>query len=204
MLSSLHFIKLSLCSLQTMNLFFTRSVWLFDGSVEYLTESKHIALVLFALLVLLLAFVPYSFILLCGHWLIAYSDKRFLSWLNKIKPFMDVYYSPFRQEACYWIGLTLLARLALLLTISINAVDSDSVNLLVITSVTAGLLSIKGRVYERRYNDILESSFILNLCVFSVTTFYLKDKNIESQPAILNVSVGISFVIFIGIIFFQN
>ena len=183
--------------------FFTRSVWLFDGSVEYLTESKHIVLVLFALLVLLLAFVPYTFILLCGHWLIAYSDKCFLSWLNKIKPFMDVYYSPFRQETRYWIGLTLLARLALLLTIAVNAVGSDSVNLLVITSVTAGLLSIKGRVYERRYNDILESSFILNLCVFSVTTFYLKDKNIESQPAILNVSVGISFVIFIGIIFFH-
>ena len=116
---------------------------------------------------------------------------------------MDVYYAPFKQEARYWIGLTLLARLALLLTIAINAVDSDSVNLLVITSVTAGLLSIKGRVYTQRYNDILKSSFILNLCVFSVTTFYLKDKNIESQPAILNVSVGISFVIFIGIIFFH-
>ena len=37
----------------------------------------------------------------------------------------------------------------------------------------------------------------------SVTTFYLKDKSIESQPMILNASVGISFVIFIGIIFFH-
>ena len=181
----------------------TCSVWLYDGSVEYFTESKHIALGLFAILIFLLAFVPYTFILLCGHWLIAYSDKCFLSWLNKIKPFLDVHYAPFKQEARYWIGLTLLARLALLLTIAIDAVGSDCVNILVIASVTAGLLSIKGRVYEYRYNDVLESSFILNLCVFSVTTFYLKDKNIESQPVILNVSVGISFVIFIGILFFH-
>ena len=181
----------------------TLSVWLYDGSVEYFLEAKHIALGLFAILILLLAFVPYTFILLCGYWLIAYSDKCFLSWLNKIKPFLDVYYAPFKQEARYWIGLSLLSRSALLLAIAINTVGSDSVNLLVITSVTAGLLSIKGRVYEQRYNDILESSFILNLCVFSVATFYLKDKNIESQPALLSASVGISFVIFIGILFFH-
>ena len=133
----------------------TLSVWLYDGSVEYFNEPKHIALGLFSILILLVAFVPYTFILLCGHWLIAYSDKCFLSWLNKIKPFMDIYYAPFKQEARYWIGLTLLVRSALLLTIAINAVGSDSVNLLVIASVTAGLLSINGRVYECRYNDIL-------------------------------------------------
>ena len=183
--------------------FSTHSVWLYDGSVKYFSDPKHIALGLFAILILLVAFVPYTFILFCGHWLIAYSDKCFLSWLNKIKPVLDVYYAPFKQEARYWIGLTLLARSALLLTIAINAVGSDSVNLLVIASVTAGLLSINGRVYECRCNDILESSFILNLCVLSVATFYLKDKDIGSQPAIFNTSVGISFVIFIGILFFH-
>ena len=81
--------------------YYTRSVWLYDGSVEYFTEPKHIVLGLFAIVILLVAFIPYTFILLCGHWLMAYSDKCFLSWLNKIKPFMDVYYAPFKQEACY-------------------------------------------------------------------------------------------------------
>ena len=143
---------------------------MYDGNVEYFTEPKHIALGLFAVLqflyLLLFLSTQCNFILLCGHWLIAYSDKCFLSWLNKIKPVLDVYYAPFKQEARYWIGLTLLARSALLLTIAINAVDSNSVNLLVIASVTAGL-SINGRVYTRKYNDILESSFVLNLCIFS-------------------------------------
>ena len=181
----------------------TRSVWLYDGNVKYFAEPKHIALGLFAVLVLLIAFVPYTFILLCGHWLIAYSDKCFLSWLNKIKPILDVYYAPFKQEARYWIGLTLLSRSALLLTIAINAVGSDSVNLLVIASVTAGLLSIKGRVYTHIYSDILESSFILNLCIFSIATFYLKERDIQNQLAILNASIGVTFVTFLGIIFFH-
>ena len=195
--------KTELVLISTNESFSTRSVWLYNGSVEYFTDPKHIALGLFSILILLLAFVPYTFILLCGHWLIAYSDKCFLSWLNQIKPVLDVYYAPFKQEARYWIGLTLLARSALLLTIAINAVGSESVNLLVITSVTAGLLSIKGRVYTHRYNDILESSFILNLCVFSSATFYLKERNTQYQPQVLNASIGISFVVFAGIIFFH-
>ena len=181
----------------------TLSVWLYDGNVKYFAEPKHIALGLFAILILLIAFVPYTFILLCGHWLIAYSDKCFLSWLNKIKPILDVYYAPFKQKARYWIGLTLLSRSALLLTIAINAVGSDSVNILVIASVTAGLLSIKGRVYTHIYSDILESSFILNLCIFSIATFYLKERDIQNQLAILNASIGVTFVTFLGIVFFH-
>ena len=37
----------------------------------------------------------------------------------------------------------------------------------------------------------------------SVATFYLKDENIESQPEVLNTSVRISFLIFVGILFFH-
>ena len=159
----------------------TLSVWLYDGSVDYFTRPKHIALGLFAILILLLAFVPYTFILLCSHWLIAYSDKCFLSWLNKIKPVLDVYYAPFNKKARYWIGLTLLARSALLLTTAINAVGSDSVNLLVIASVTACFLSIKGNVYTHIYNDILESSFILNLCIYQLLLFISRRETFKTN-----------------------
>ena len=106
----------------------TYSVWLYDGSIDYFKDTKHIVLGLFAISILLVVFLPYTFLLLCGHWLMVYSDKCFLSWLNRIKPFMDVYYAPFKKEGRYWIGLILLSRLALLLTIAINAVGSDSVN----------------------------------------------------------------------------
>ena len=197
--------KTELTFTSTDGTFSTRSVWLYDGSVEYFAEPKHIVLGLFAILILLVSFVPYTFILLCGHRLIAYSDKCFLSWLNKIKPFLDVYYAPFKQEARYWIGLTLFVRLTLRLIISVDVDSSHSAKLLVITSVTACLLLIKGRVYEHRHNDILEFSFILNLCVLSIATFYLKVKDIKyiGQAVISNASVGISFVTFIGILLFH-
>ena len=189
---------------------YTQKVWLYDGGIEYLKDLKHSVLAIFSILTLLVVFLPYTFLLLCGHWLMAYSDKWFLSWLNRIKPFMDVYYAPFKKEARYWIGLILLSRLALLLTIAINNDDSDRVNILVIASVTAGLLFIKGKVYEHNYNDILESSFIFNLCVLSIATFYLKGESPQSQYAVSSVSyavstvsIVISFVTFLGILFFH-
>ena len=76
--------------------------------------------------------------------------------------------------ATHWIGLSLLARLSLILMVAMNAIGSDSVNVLVITSVTAGILAIRGRVYEKHYNDLLESSLILRPSTLRKTIFNIK------------------------------
>ena len=63
---------------------------------------------------------------------------------------------------------------------------------------------MKGRVYEKYANDILESSFILNLCLFLIITFYLKAGSTPKYPIyVSNVSVGIVLLTFIGIIAFH-
>ena len=51
---------------------------------------------------------------------------------------------------------------------------------------------------------ILESSFILNLCLFSIITFYLRPGSTPKyQIYVSNVSVGIVLLTFIGIIAFH-
>ena len=83
---------------------------------------------------------------------------------------MNAYHALYRKHTRYWTGLLLISRLGLFLSF---ANDSESVNLVAVISVTVALLAMRFRVYE---NDILESSFILNLGIFSVATFYLKEK----------------------------
>ena len=180
-------------------------VWLYNGNINFFKEPKHIVLGVFALLVLLFLVFPYIFLLLCGQWLQACSDWWITSWINKLKPFMDAYHAPFRKGARYWTGLLLLSRLGLFMIFAINATGSDSVNLLAISSVAAALLAMKGRVYTRYSNDILESSFILNLCILSVATFYVKDNyGGQSQLVLLSLSVGTTFVTFICLLFFHT
>ena len=129
-------------------------VWLYDGSVPFFDGVKHTALGIFAIMVLLLLFLPYTLLLLFGHWLQAYSHWRILSWLNKIKPFMDAYHAPYKKGTRYWTGLLLLLR-----CISFVSYASIEFNLLLQTSVTAGLASlswIHNGVYEKLHNNILE------------------------------------------------
>lgn len=181
----------------------SQKIWLYDGEVAYF-QGAHIGLGLFAILTLVLLFLPYTLLLFSGHWFQTFSNWKILSWLNKLKPLLDAYYAPFQKKGRYWVGLLLFTRLALIMTFAFNALGNDSVNLLVISSVTTALSVMKGRVYEKRANDILESSFILNLCLFSIITFYLKAGGTqEYQIYLSNVSVGIVLLTFIGIIAFH-
>ena len=82
---------------------------------------------------------------------------------------MDAYHAPYRKHTRYWTGLLLIIRLGLFLSFANN---SESINIVAIISVTGALLAIRFRVYKHFYNDILESSFILNLIIFSIVTFY--------------------------------
>ena len=166
--------------------------------MQFFKEPKHTFLGLFALFSLVVLYIsPLVF----GHWLQDCSNWWILSWLNKIKPFLDAYQAPYRKHARYWTGLLLLSRLGLFLTFAINPNDSEQVNLVAVTSVSLALLAFKRRVYEQRWKDLLESSFILNLGIFSVATFYLKEESKEaSQFIITSISAGIAFIIFIGIL----
>ena len=155
----------------------TRVVWLYDGNVPYFQGIDHIVLGVFALIVLFILFLPYTFLLLCGHWLLHFSASPVFTWLNRIKPFMDAYYAPYNKGTRYWTGVTLLVRCILFLIFAFNALGNASINLLAITSVMAGLAGLawmQNRLYEHLYNDILEASFVLNLCIFSVATYHVR------------------------------
>ena len=177
-------------------------VWLCDGSVPYFQTVDHILLGVFALAVLVVIFLPFTFLLLCGQCLQSFSDSPVLSWMNRIKPFLDAYYAPYRKDTRYWSGAVLLVRCVLF---ALNALGNTSANLLAVTSVTAGLAILAwlhGRLYEKLYNDILEAVFLLNLCIFASATYHVN--NIDgSQDELTYTSVGLAFVIFIFIVLFH-
>ena len=185
-------------------------VWLYNGDTKY-NDPGHIALVIASILVLMFLFLPYTLLLTCGHWLQTKSHWRILSWINKLKPLMDAYYAPFKKGKCYWLGLFLLARCVLFLSVAFTPLFNDYViNLVIVTAVIAGLSLIKGQIYDKRYNDFLETSFLLNICFLSIASSYVQSKKssdpdgiADVQNILSHVSVGIAFVYFIGIIMFH-
>ena len=181
------------------------NVWLYDGSMKYFGESSHIALGAFAMIILVAFFLPYTLLMLFSHNVLAYSDKCFFSWINKIKPFLDAYHSPYKSKHRNWTGILLLTRCALYLSFAFNTSGSASINLVVVASVTAGitvLVWLRGYLYVKLYNDVLEASFILNLCIFSIATYHVNE-TIGNQSILAYASVGIAFLTFIAIIIFH-
>ena len=93
--------------------------------------------------------------------------------------------------------------------VSYFALTSQSNNLkialVVITSTSAGLATlawIHRGIYEKLFLDILESSFILNLCIFAVATYHVNESR-QYKTGISYAFVGLSFATFICIILYH-
>jgi len=154
------------------------AVWLCDGNIRYLF-GKPIALFLVALLTLLLFLLPYTLLLTVGQWLQANHNRRFFCWINKpsIKPFLDAYQAPFRDQHRYWTGLLLCLHCALFAVFACNTQADPSINLLAISSVAFGVRVVTrytGAVYRKLYVDLLNTSFVVNLGILAVATYYVK------------------------------
>lgn len=191
----------------------TSTVWLYDGNIELFTNNisqetensnnSWIVLFVIALLVLLLLFLPYTFILLSAQFLQKVS--RFSSCFYKLRltPFISAYHAPYKAAVRYWIGLCLTIRCVLLVVIATREQLSDT--LLTISSfsfVLLGIISVSGGSYSSRWLDVLETSFILNLGIFSAATYHNQLTG-GNQTAAAHVSVSISFITFILIIITQ-
>ena len=182
----------------------TDKVWSFDGNLQYL-NSKHIPLFLFALITLLLLWLPYTAVLLSAQWLRTQTHRKGLRWL---KPFLDAYYGPFKDNHHYWVGVLLVVRGVLFVLFASFFAIENNVNLLLISVTSLVILiytSITGRLYKTMYLTLLENSFFFNIGVLSAGTFYIRlTGDMHNQQALATSSVGIAFLKFCGITIFHS
>ncbi len=181
----------------------TRVVWLYDGNIGF-WDGKHVALILFSLVVILIFFLPYTLLLLCGQWIQSRFQLRWLSPTKQLylKSFFDAYYAPYKDRQRYWTGLLLLVRFFVLLMsniINIQRPQDPHTNLLVMVIIVSCLLAwISHGVYKKWYLDALEASFIFNLIILAVGTYQVRLSG-GNQAALVYTSTGIAFVTFIVI-----
>ena len=78
-------------------------------------------------------------------------------------------------------------------------------NLLVLGIACSGLLTLAlntGSMYRKWFNNILESSFILNLAILALASYQVKVEG-GSQTAAVYTSVSVAFATFTGIIIYH-
>ena len=176
-------------------------LWKVDPTVEFF-KGDHIVIAVFSLFIFFFFLVPYTFLLLFGYHLQACSGRRGFHWFNKFKPLLDAHYAPFTCKTRYWPGLLLLLRVSLLIS---HILDRNIATLIIESSLLLALLYVPliGRpIYEKRYVNILETSFILNIIILASGTYCIKKVG-GNQLVLSFISAGVVLSQFVGIIFFH-
>ena len=185
--------------------------WLPDASVDYF-RGKHIVLGTGALVLLLLC-VIFTGLVFLWQWLVQFDDNKILKLIKrqKMSHFIETYHAPYTPRNRYWTGLLLVIRIVLYVASSINVSGNPNVNLLIIGLVTCSVLLLKditginSRIYKKWPIEILEVSILINIIVLCVSTIFTNViENEKGKEAIVNTSVAIVFVQFLGIICYHS
>jgi len=181
------------------------ALWTYDGNIQYFSP-RHALLFIVAMAVLIFLWIPYTTLLLFVQCLQRQTNHKILRWITKLKPFFDAYFGPFKDKHRYWVGAMLLVRVFLLLIFAANPTSAPRVNLLVIAIISLVLLmygATIGNVYKKSYLTLLENSFVLNLGVLAVGTFFINQGG-GKQAVLIYISVGVSFSQFVCITAFNG
>ena len=147
------------------------SLWYEDPNVEY-AKGKHAGLFGFALLVSVFFVIPYTLFLLLNPFYEKYFSnfKLFKKFWGHFKSIIDAYSGPMKDEYRFWPGLLLVARIPVLLSVTLvdSFIQSQHFLLSMLLTVLAIVLSLSncfGGVYKKRMNNVLEVWFFFNLCI---------------------------------------
>ena len=183
------------------------SLWYEDPNVEY-AKGKHAGLFGFALLVSVFFVIPYTLFLLLNRFYEKYLSnfKVFRKFWSRFKPIIDAYSGPMKDEYRFWPGLLLVARIPVLLSVTLvdSFIQSQHFLLSMLLTVLAIVLSLGycfGGVYKKRMNNVLEVWFLLNLCIMASLSIAFTD---ESKVLIwYNTCLSVSIFSFILIVVYH-
>ena len=181
-------------------------VWLPDGNVQYF-EPKHAILFAVALIVLLFLGIPYTLTLTLAPWIQRSNITWISSLYNKFKPLFDAYMGPYKDSCRYWMGMSLLVRVVLIVLFSslsnANTVTGPQLNLLLLTLASSAILAATTalRPYKNKLLNGLEIFHLGLLLTFSATNLYILNSNSATDMSgyIYIVLIGIWFLVFLGV-----
>ena len=148
-------------------------VWSFDGNLPYL-GIRH-ALLFIVALVCSVVVVLFVFSLLLVQCLQKWSDRWCLHWVERLRPFYETFTGPCHDNYRFWPGLLYILRTALFaLNFYFTSYEKHSryLKMIAISSVCILIMSLAcifpHGVYKRWLLNVLEFSFLLNLCITCV------------------------------------
>ena len=178
--------------------------WLQDPTVQY-ASGGHLVLFIISLLLMIFVLIPLPLLLLFYHRL---TNK--LRWLNKIHPFMDVFYGPFKLQYFYWIGLRMLFRMGLVIFAhfgqQLTVSDLKQYFTLLLCFYVCAMLVFQAAVqpYKSTLVNVLDIFYLTNMTFLFMSAMYFAALGVgrdsrndrDIQIAHTSVSLGLTLIVF--------
>ena len=207
----------------------TKVVWALDGTMGYI-EGRHIALFAIAVLALIatLSYTVYIIIMGLRSYLCECNTERhqqeeenqaqatilyrrcglcqvntFFICVDMPLPLSNAHFASLDDRHRYWLGLTMLIRIVLLLTFTVLYEVAPSLNLPILFTTATILLfhMVWNNTHKGKLIRLLEGLSLSNLIFLSGGIQYAELRKSRTwQLSILIVSLGIAVVQFLGII----
>ena len=172
-------------------------VWYLDPNVSC-SNGWYLVLVVVSCAVLLFLGLPYTIFLVFITFIERYRYRcKCFGSLLWMKPVIDAYGSPYKDEYRFWTGILLIVRIILLMIVSFT---ESQVSLAVSASLIVVVFTVAysiGGPYNKKWPNILEAWFLLNTAVMaSLATI---DESVAEVVAITSVSlVLLSFIVIVA------
>ena len=182
-----------------------KTVWTLDGTIPY-GSTKHIPMIIVGIIAVFMA-LPYIAMLLCVQ-CFRRINHRSCHWTFHLKPLTDAYTGVYKDQYGFWTGHLLLARAAIYIIATFGIVEDEMVILGCVIAVCIHLLTLSiwlfRGVYKHWLLDVLESSFIVNLCILCATTALVRKGSVTvHQTHVTYISIGVAFATFMGIVLYH-
>ena len=173
-------------------------VWSYDGNVPYV-GTDHIGLFIVGVLVTVVFIVPYTLLLLLTQYLVRLSHWRIFRWMNNIKPLVDCYEAPFKDQYRFWTGAMLIYRIALGIITTLFSQEPTLI-LLAIVVLHAAILFSGFAIYKSWIISALESVLHISLITNSLMLFILVQSNYQCPSLATAIFGSVAFLCFLGIL----
>ena len=183
-------------------------MWSVDGELDYF-GVEHTFLLVAAIAVVIFLWLPYTLSLFFLQQLQKVSNSCWLlKWVNKLSPFYDAHFAPFKSKHRYWFGLMLLTRGILLVLFASTVTFHQSIYLLIILifGITLLLFMAIMHPFKSTVVMIIQSSSRANLVLLSGFLLYAQTRNKNEQTIqtiAAGISIGVVFIQFCGITLFN-
>ena len=174
----------------------SRTVWYFDGNVNYFTGA-HIGLFLLAIITLLFFVVPYT-VLLSG--ISVFTRYRLI---NRFKPLIDAYCGPYKDKWRFWFGARLWVLIAIFAVYAVLKGNNDSLLLYIEALILILFTCVQTTIqpFKNVLINILDLFFMVNGFILISYGVYLGNSDTTLSLYIAaGILVGLAFVVFLCII----